>query len=70
MRSSEKQKQIDSIPELKLLDLKMTKGTGRVNMIRNGRIWREHRVKNGVDHYKIYDPTNDKLKVLKRGVAK
>lgn len=67
MRSSEKQKQIDSIPELKLLDLKMTKGTGHVVKTRNGKLWSEHIVRTGVEHYKIYDLKDN---VIKRGIAK
>jgi len=67
MRSSETQKQIDRIPELKLLDLKLRKKSGHVVKYRNSKLWSEHIVKNGVERYWIFD-LNDK--VIKRGVAK
>jgi len=67
MRSCEKQKQIERIPELHLLDLKMTGGTGHVIKYRNGKVWSEHIVKKGIERYWIYD-LNDN--VIKRGTAK
>jgi hypothetical protein len=67
MRTSELQKLIDAIPELKLEQLKRLGLTGKVNETRNGKLWRTHDVKNGVDHYEVYN-LNDK--VIKRGVSK
>ena len=70
MRTSEKQKIIDSDPKYKLFDLIMTKGTGQVNECRNGHIWRTHKVKNGVDSWKVWVRVNGVDKVFKRGVSK
>jgi hypothetical protein len=70
MRSSEKQKQIDSDPVQKLCDLKRNKLTGRAIELKNGRVWIDHVVKKGVDHYKVYDPTSKQLRVIKKGIAK
>ena len=67
MRSSEKQKLIDSDPKYKLFDLKRTKGTGKVAECKSGKLWIYHKVVKGIDHYKIY---NLKDKVIHRGVAK
>jgi len=66
MRTSEALKIIKADPELYLLWLKKTKGTGYVNEARNGKLWRTHKVKNGVHTWKVWH--NDK--VIKRGVAK
>lgn len=69
MRTSEAMKIIKSSPELYLLWLKKTKGTGRVDEHKNGKIWRVHRVKNGIDNYTVYDPTSKNSNVLKKGIA-
>ena len=67
MRSAEILKQINAIPELKLQYLKSLKLSGQVNETKNGKLWRTHKVKKGVDHYKIW---NLKDKVIKTGVSK
>ena len=67
MRSSEKQKQIDEIPELKLSDLKYTKGTGQVNFCYKDckKLWKQCIVKRGVVRFWIY---NRDGKLIKKGV--
>lgn len=67
MRSSELQKSIDKIPELKLAQLKYMKLTGKVAECRDGKLWRFHNVKNGIDHWKVYNKLG---KVYKKGVSK
>jgi len=69
MRTSEIRRLIKNTPaELELL--KQLGESGKVIELKNGRVWREHSVKKGVDHYKVYDPTSSKLKVITRGVSK
>lgn len=65
MRTAELQKQIDTIPELKLAQAKHMKKNAHVIKTRNGKLWSEHIVKNGVEKYWIYD-LNDNL--IKRKV--
>ena len=69
MRSSEKQKQIDSMPEFKLLDLKLCKKSGQVNFTYKDckRLWKQYVVKKGVVKYWIYDRSG---KLIKKGVEK
>jgi hypothetical protein len=67
MRTSELWKEIEKDPAAKLAVLKALGLTGRVNETRSGKLWRTHDVKNGVDHYKVYN-LNDK--VITRGVSK
>ena len=67
MRSSELWKEICKHPKAKLAVMQALKMTGQVNETKNGKLWRTHKVKNGVDHYKIW---NLKDKVIKTGVSK
>jgi hypothetical protein len=66
MRTSEAEKVIKNNPHLYLEWLKIIKGTGIVNECRNGKLWRSHRVKNGIDNYTVYDLKDH---VIKKGVA-
>lgn len=67
MRTAELQKQIDTIPELRLVQAKLMKRNDHIVKTRNGKIHSEHIVKDGVERYWIYD-LNDNL--IKTGVAK
>jgi hypothetical protein len=67
MRSSEKQKQIDSIPEYRLFDLKINKKSGQVNFPYKDikKLWKSCIVQKGIVKYWIYDRSG---KLIKKGV--
>ena len=69
MRSSEKQKEIDSMPEFKLLDLKLNKKSGQVNFCYKDckKLWKSCIVRKGLVRYWIY---NRDGKLIKKGVEK
>lgn len=69
MRSSEKQKEIDAMPEFKLLDLKLNKKSGQVNFTYKDckKLLKSCIVKRGLVKYWIYDRDG---KLIKKGVEK